>query len=82
MGIVSGLVVYFLTWWLVIFAVLPWGLNRDERGMPLNLNFKKKVLATTLISFVIWVFIYGVIRADIISFRVIADAMMEKDFGE
>jgi predicted secreted protein len=79
MGWVSGIVVYILTWWTVLFAVLPWGLKRDEMGRPENFNIWKKIIATSLVSVVIWVIIYGLIEADIISFRLMADAMVQED---
>ena len=32
MGWVSGIAVYIVIWWLVIFMVLPWGVQPIERG--------------------------------------------------
>ena len=72
MDIVSGLIVYLLTWWLVLFMVLPWGLERDEQGRPQNPKLKKKIIITTLISAVFWLGIDQLIRAEIISFREMA----------
>jgi predicted secreted protein len=82
MGIVSGIVVFFLTWWMVLFTVLPWGLKRDERGVPVNFHFKKKFFITTGISIAVWFVIFGLIEADLISFRSIADVMTQKDYVE
>lgn len=82
MGWVSGIVVYLLTWWVVIFAVLPIGLKRDETGKPENPRLGRKLLTTTLISAVIWLIIYGLIEADIISFREIARTMIEEDHNQ
>lgn len=81
MGAVSGIVVFLLTWWTVIFCVLPFGLERDERGIPRAADLKQKMLITTVISVIIWLVIYLLMEADVISFRRIANAMMEKDFG-
>ena len=75
MTIVSGIIVYILTWWVVIFAVLPFGLERDENGTPKNLNMKKKMIITSLISCVVLAGIYMMIEADIISFREMAKLM-------
>lgn len=72
MDVVSGLVVYFLTWWVVIFMVLPWGLKRDEQGRPENPQLKKKAVTTTVLSAVIWIALDQLIRADLISFREMA----------
>jgi len=35
MGISTGIAVYFLIWWIVLFAVLPWGVKEHgEDGVP------------------------------------------------
>ena len=76
MGFLSGLVTYILIWWVVIFAVLPWG-NRapatPEKGhvgsAPENPNLKKKFIATTLISAFIWGIVFVLIEIEIIDLR-------------
>jgi len=84
MGWVSGIVVYLLIWWVILFTVLPWGVNRDGEdahdtgtpaSAPKNPKIKEKFLATTVISAVIWVVIYMLIAAEIISFRDVAAQM-------
>ena len=55
--------------------VLPWGLERDEEGKPLNPRLKQKAMITTAVSAVIWLVIYVLIEADIMSFREIAATM-------
>lgn len=62
-----------------MFAVLPFGLKRDETGKPENLRIGRKVLVTSLVSLVIWLIVYFLIRADIISFRDMARTMIEED---
>lgn len=76
MNWVTGIVVYFLIWWVVIFAVLPWGVERDQGGpevtgpgAPAIPRIKEKFLATTFISAVIWGIIALLIESDLISFR-------------
>ena len=53
--------VYLVLWWVVLFAVLPWGVQRQENpepghdpGAPKVTHLKKKLVATTLITLVIW----------------------------
>ncbi len=75
MGPVSGIVVFLLTWWMVVFMVLPWGLKRDEQGRPEDPQLKKKLLVVTGVSIVIWAMIYLLIDSDLISFREIAETM-------
>jgi len=73
---VTGLVVYFLIWWTILFAVLPWGVRREENpepghdpGAPAKPMLWKKVGATTLIAGLLWLVAYWLITASWISFR-------------
>lgn len=34
MGIVSGIVVFIMIWWVTLFAVLPWGVRPSEAPVP------------------------------------------------
>lgn len=72
MSIVSGIVVFVLIWWVVIFAVLPVGLERDENGTPKSLNLPRKMLITTFITIVLWIVAYFLIDAGVFSFREMA----------
>jgi len=74
----SGIVVYLLVWWLVLFAVLPFWTRPDPegdpsaggwRGAPEHPLLWRKLIATTLVSAVVWLMIFGVIESNWISFR-------------
>jgi predicted secreted protein len=61
MSIVPGIMVYFVIWWVVLFAVLPFGVQTDgkvEKGFassaPKNPHLGRKFLVTTLIAAFIW----------------------------
>ena len=77
MGWVSGIVVYVLIWWVVLFAVLPIGTQpvaegdaeSGWRGAPANPRLWRKVLITTLVSVVFWLGAYALITSDTMSFR-------------
>lgn len=72
MGPVSGIVVYLLVWWVVLFAILPLGVRSSTEGNagpPQNPDIKKKFLLTTLISVIIWAIIYVLIDIRIVDFR-------------
>jgi predicted secreted protein len=76
MGWISGIFVYFLIWWVVLFAVLPWGVrvaDNPEPGhapsAPVNPHMGLKVIATTLVSAVIWLVVWYVIDSGWISLR-------------
>lgn len=78
----TGLAMYFLIWWLVIFCVLPWGIRTDMEtgsGAPVNANIKKKFLITTGISLLVWLLVYGLIQANLIDYRAISKQMVEED---
>jgi predicted secreted protein len=52
--------VYFVLWWIVLFAVLPWGVKSQEEagdispgsdpGAPARPLLLRKAIATTLVS--------------------------------
>jgi predicted secreted protein len=59
--VLVGIFFYVITWWVVLFAVLPWGVQRLEAppqghdpGAPAVPRVKAKLLATTLVALVIW----------------------------
>jgi predicted secreted protein len=64
MTLVSGAMVYFVIWWIVLFAVLPIGVKvpgQPTKGFatsaPEHPQMKKKCYITTAISAIIWVMI-------------------------
>lgn len=82
MGWVSGIAVFVITWWVVLFAVLPWGAtppDNPERGMAESAPAKPRLLmkfaVTTGIAVVVWLAIYGIVASGLISFRDMARQM-------
>ncbi len=78
MGLVTGIVVYLLIWWTVLFAALPVGVRPDVegeatpggwRGAPEAPGLLRKALWTTVISFVLWAALEALVRSDYLSFR-------------
>ncbi len=76
MSWVSGLVTYFIIWWLVLFAVLPWG-NRppDEpeaghvASAPANPRLALKFAITSLIAGLLFLVVWGIVESGWITFR-------------
>ena len=74
----TAIVLYTIIWWTVLFAVLPFGTrpvaDADEatgwRGAPERPLMGRKMLATTLVSLLIWGIAMVIIRSDWWSFRV------------
>lgn len=63
MGITTYIAIYFIVWWVVIFAVLPFGVRSQhedgvvedgtEPGAPQRPLLLRKALVTTVVSAVI-----------------------------
>ncbi len=76
MGWATGIMVYLVTWWIVLFMVLPLGVRRvenpgrgEERGAPERPDLVRKAIITTVLAAVLWIVFYGFYQADILSFR-------------
>jgi predicted secreted protein len=86
MTIFTGIIVYLLVFWTVLFTVLPWG-NRvvaePEAGMagsaPANPRIKQKFLITFIISTIVWSLIAILIHMEIIDFYAISREMVAED---
>ena len=74
----TAFVLFALIWWTVLFAVLPFGTKpvadadaaTGWRGAPERPMMGRKLLATTVISAVMWGVAMLIIRSDWWSFRV------------
>jgi predicted secreted protein len=76
MGWVSGVFIYVLIWFVVLFTVLPWGVkipDNPEPGhapsAPINPRIGVKLVATSLVSAVVWAVVWYVMQSGWISFR-------------
>jgi len=66
----TAIAIFFLIWWVVLFAVLPWGIRSQHEagqmvpgtdpGAPSIPNLGRKLIWTTLISAVIFAACYVV----------------------
>ena len=79
---VTGAFVYVVIWWVVLFAVLPWGVRTQENpepGMassaPVEPRILRKFMITSLVALLVWLVIFGIERSGIISFRDMARDM-------
>ena len=76
MPVITAVAMYFVIWWIALFAVLPLGTrpvaDADSqsgwRGAPEKPQMLKKALITTVLAAVIWAIIYGVIVSGVVSF--------------
>ena len=77
MDLPLALSIYFVLWWVVLFAILPLGVRSHydegievpgggEPGSPVNPNLKKKFITTTWVSAIVWAMIWGVLAFHLI----------------
>jgi len=68
MGPITALSIYLVTWWVVLFTILPIGVTSHaeagvdhgdggDPGAPVEPKLKRKFITTTIVSTVIWVII-------------------------
>ena len=76
MAWVTGIVVYVLVWWVTLFAVLPLWVTPAEpddpghaAGAPQRPRLLLKMAITTVVSALIWLAIYVLVRSSWLSFR-------------
>ena len=76
MNLATAAAVYFLIWWITLFAVLPFGVHsqHDDRvpgtdpGAPAVPMLGRKLVWTTVVATVLFGAFYGVVAAGLISF--------------
>jgi predicted secreted protein len=72
MSLVTALAIYFIIWWVTLFAVLPWGVRSPhESGLkvepghsdaaPVNPRLGVKFAVTTAVSGIIFLFVWWLI---------------------
>lgn len=78
MGLLTGIAVYLVVWWLVLFMVLPWGVRGVDTsdvakghasGAPKKPRMLLKAAATTIIAAIVWYGLYLLAESDWVSFR-------------
>jgi predicted secreted protein len=70
MPVTTGIAIFFLIWWIVLFAVLPWGVRSQQEdadvapgtdpGAPAIPNLRRKLVWTTLVSAAVFAACYVV----------------------
>jgi predicted secreted protein len=75
--IFSGIVLYVIIWWIVLFMVLPWGAHPPDRAEPGHATSAPerprlwlKAGITTLVAAVLWLICYWVISREIFLYLV------------
>ena len=72
----TGLMVYLVIWWTVLFAVLPLGVKKvenpgrgQEHGSPERPQLVRKAVITTIVAAVLWIGFFVLHQTDFFSFR-------------
>ena len=75
---VTGLaIIYIILWWIIFFAILPIDVNRikiekikgEDPGSPENPKILKKFIYCTVITTVLFVFIYLLMKFEYLNLR-------------
>ncbi len=79
MSFTSAIAIYVIFWWLILFMVLPYGARKkidsssvkdgQDSGAPAKPMIKPKLLATTVISGVVFGLFYYMVDTGLINFR-------------
>ncbi len=77
MSVATGLAIYFIIWWLVLFAVLPFGVRSQQEsgdvapgsdpGAPVLPRLARKLLWTTIVSGLVFGLGYAVLASRLIA---------------
>ena len=77
MTITGSIVIYVIIWWIIFFSLLPIDVNRNKNikiegedpGSPENPKILKKFIYTTIISSLLFLIIYYLVRYNYINLR-------------
>ncbi len=74
---VTAIAMYLVIWWIVLFAVLPFGVKPTQEpggkgqmaGAPEKPMMGKKVLWTSIVAAGVWLLIFAVVHSDLLPVR-------------
>ena len=80
MGITGSIIIYVIIWWIIFFSVLPIGIQSNKEvfreklegidpGAPKNPKIVKKFLITTIMTTIIFVLIYYLVKIELLNLR-------------
>ena len=78
MGITGSIIIYVIIWWIIFFSVLPVGIQSNKEvfreklegidpGAPKNPKIVKKFLITTIMTTIIFVLIYYLVKIELLN---------------
>jgi len=73
MSVSSAIAIYFIIWWIVLFAVLPWGIRtQQEEGVvvpgsepsaPARMRFLKLIVANSIVAGIVFAAFYALLHS-------------------
>ena len=77
MSLTGSLVVFVCLWWIVFFSILPLDVNREKKGniegidpgAPENPKIFKKIIYSSLITSIIFIIIYLLVKYEYLNIR-------------
>ena len=76
MSLVTGLAFYFIIWWITLFMVLPFGIERasnveegNDPGAPVRHRMLIKIVINTILAFILWSIVYLIDMYAIVTMR-------------
>tara|TARA_B100000965_G_C19229478_1_gene599467 strand:+ start:156 stop:410 length:255 start_codon:yes stop_codon:yes gene_type:complete len=80
MGITGSIIIYVMIWWIVFFSILPVGIKSNKEafkdsiegidpGAPKNPKIAKKFFITTIITSILFIMIYYLVKLNFLNLR-------------
>ncbi len=77
MSVTGLIIIYIIIWWIIFFAILPIDVNRikvikiegEDPGSPENPRILKKFIYCTIITSIIFIIIYLLIKLEYLNLR-------------
>ena len=77
MSFTGSLIIYVLIWWIIFFSLLPIDVDRKhkqivegiDKGSPENPRIIKKLIYTTIITSIIFIGIFMLVKYDYLNLR-------------
>ena len=77
MSITGSLIIFVLIWWIIFFSLLPIDVDRKhkemvegvDKGSPENPKIIKKIIYTTILTSIIFIGIFMLVKYDYLNLR-------------
>ena len=77
MSITGSLIIFVLIWWIIFFSLLPIDVDRKhkemvegvDKGSPENPKIIKKIIYTTIITSIVFIGIFILVKYDYLNLR-------------